>query len=53
MGGLAALLADARRRRGSGLPAGALVSTGMLRPRPGQRLRAGFGEGCGMLADPR
>jgi 2-keto-4-pentenoate hydratase len=43
-------LAEALRRRGEGLAAGDLVSTGtctgMLRPAPGQRLRAHFGEGC-------
>lgn len=43
-------LAEALRRRGQGLMAGDLVSTGtctgMLRPAAGHRLRARFGEGC-------
>lgn len=43
-------LAEALRRRGQGLAAGDLVSTGtctgMLRPTAGQHLRARFGEGC-------
>jgi 2-keto-4-pentenoate hydratase len=50
-------LAEALRRRGEGLPAGALVSTGtctgMLKPRPGQRLRARFGDACEVLLDLR
>jgi 2-keto-4-pentenoate hydratase len=43
-------LAEALRRRGQGLAAGDLVSTGtctgMLRPAAGQRLLARFGDGC-------
>ena len=43
-------LAEALRRRGQGLAAGDLISTGscsgMLRPAAGQRLRGRFGEGC-------
>lgn len=43
-------LAEALRRRGQGLAAGDLVSsgtcTGMLRPKAGQMLRARFGAGC-------
>jgi 2-oxo-3-hexenedioate decarboxylase len=43
-------LAEALRRRGQGLAAGDLVSTGtctgMLRPVAGQRLLARFGDGC-------
>lgn len=48
-------LAEALRRRGQGLAAGDLVSTGtctgMLRPAAGQRLRARFGEGCEVAID--
>lgn len=48
-------LAEALRRRGQGLAAGDLVSTGtctgMLRPAAGQRLRARFGEGCEVALD--
>ncbi|MBR0672529.1 2-keto-4-pentenoate hydratase [Neoroseomonas soli] len=48
-------LAEALRRRGQGLAAGDLVSTGtctgMLRPVAGQRLRARFGEGCEVVLD--
>ena len=43
-------LAEALRRRGEGLAAGDLVSTGtctgMLRPARGQRMRARFGDDC-------
>jgi 2-keto-4-pentenoate hydratase len=50
-------LAEALRRRGDGLPAGSLISTGtctgMLKPRAGQRLRARFGAGCEVLIDLR
>jgi 2-keto-4-pentenoate hydratase len=50
-------LAEALRRRGQGLPAGALVSTGtctgMLKPRAGQRLRARFGDACEVALDLR
>jgi 2-keto-4-pentenoate hydratase len=50
-------LAEALRRRGQGLPAGALVSTGtctgMLKPRAGQRLRARFGDACEVVLDLR
>ncbi len=45
-------LAEALRRRGAGLPAGSLVSTGpctgMLRPQAGQRCVARFGEDCAL-----
>jgi 2-keto-4-pentenoate hydratase len=48
-------LAEALRRRGQGLAAGDLVSTGtctgMLRPAAGQRLRGRFGEGCEVAID--
>lgn len=48
-------LAEALRRRGEGLAAGDLVSTGtctgMLRPAPGQRHVARFGEGCAVPLD--
>jgi 2-keto-4-pentenoate hydratase len=48
-------LAEALRRRGQGLAAGDLVSTGtctgMLRPRAGQTLRARFGDGCEVALD--
>ncbi|MEO3474213.1 fumarylacetoacetate hydrolase family protein [Roseomonas sp. CAU 1739] len=50
-------LAEALRRRGQGLAAGDLVSsgtcTGMLRPAAGQRLRARFGTGCEVVLDLR
>ena len=50
-------LAEALRRRGQGLAAGDLVSsgtcTGMLRPKAGQRLRARFGEVCEVALDLR
>lgn len=48
-------LAEALRRRGQGLAAGDLVSTGtcsgMLRPAAGQHLRARFGEDCEVVLD--
>lgn len=50
-------LAEALRRRGQGLRAGDLVSsgtcTGMLRPKAGQRMLARFGEGCEVALDLR
>lgn len=50
-------LAEALRRRGQGLAAGDLVSsgtcTGMLRPAAGQRLLARFGEACEVALDLR
>jgi 2-keto-4-pentenoate hydratase len=48
-------LAEALRRRGQGLAAGDIVSTGtcsgMLRPAAGQRLRARFGGDCEVALD--
>ena len=50
-------LAEALRRRGQGLAAGDLVSTGtctgMLRPKAGQRMLARFGDGCEVALDLR
>lgn len=50
-------LAEALRRRGQGLAAGDLVSsgtcTGMLRPAAGQRMRARFGDACEVALDLR
>lgn len=48
-------LAEALRRRGEGLAAGDIVSTGtctgMMRPKAAQRLRARFGEDCEVALD--